>query len=202
MPGSIETRAFIRRFAELIDAHAAELTELDAAIGDADHGINMRRGTQAALEKVETMEGAAPGELLKAAAMTLISKVGGASGPLYGTAFLRASAAVGAKASLDGNDVAALFAAMRDGLCERGKAHAGEKTMIDAFEPAVAALQRGESLQRAYEAARAGSDATIPMLAQKGRASYLGERSIGHRDPGSASTVLLFEAAAETLHDG
>jgi len=199
---STQIRDFVARFAALIDAHAVELTELDSAIGDADHGTNMQRGAQAALERVEAMEGATPAELLKAVAMALISKVGGASGPLYGTAFLRAAAAADGKATLGDGDLAAVFAAMLTGLQERGHAIAGEKTMIDAFEPAVHALQGGKSLREAYDAARAGSDATIPMLAKKGRASYLGERSRGHRDPGSASTVLLFQAAAEHLADG
>jgi phosphoenolpyruvate---glycerone phosphotransferase subunit DhaL len=202
VPGSNGIRAFVRRFAALVDEHAVELTELDSAIGDADHGTNMRRGAHAALEKVDSMDGASPAEILKAVAMALISKVGGASGPLYGTAFLRASAAIDGRSNLDATDVQTLFAAMLGGLRERGKASAGEKTMIDAFEPAVAALERGESLEQAYAAAKTGSDATIPLLAKKGRASYLGDRSRGHRDPGSASTVLLFQAAAETLADG
>jgi phosphoenolpyruvate---glycerone phosphotransferase subunit DhaL len=207
---SEQTKRFIRRFAALIDEHAAELTELDSAIGDADHGINMRRGTQAALERIETLDGAAPADVLKATAMALISKVGGASGPLYGTAFLRAADAAAGKEKLEPRDVAAVFAAMLAGVRDRGHANVGEKTMVDALEPATQtlgeAVDRGDSLlaalQAAHAAAQVGSDSTIPMIAQKGRASYLGERSRGHRDPGSASTVLLFEAAAQSLADG
>jgi phosphoenolpyruvate---glycerone phosphotransferase subunit DhaL len=210
MVSSEQIKRFVRRFAALIDEHAAELTELDSAIGDADHGINMRRGTQAALERIETLDGAMPADALKATAMALISKVGGASGPLYGTAFLRAADAAAGKETLDKTDVAAMFAAMLKGVRDRGHASAGEKTMIDALEPATqtlgAAVERGDpllaALQAAHTAAQAGSDATIDMIAQKGRASYLGDRSRGHRDPGSASTVLLFEAAAQSLADG
>ena len=210
VPSSEQIKRFVGRFAALIDEHASELTELDSAIGDADHGINMRRGTQAALERVETLDGAAPSDVLRAFAMALISKVGGASGPLYGTAFLRAADAAKGRDVLDKQDVAAIFAAMLAGVRERGHAATGEKTMVDALEPGSSALatavERDESLpaalQAAYAAAAAGSESTIPMIAQKGRASYLGERSRGHRDPGSASTVLLFEAAAESLTDG
>jgi phosphoenolpyruvate---glycerone phosphotransferase subunit DhaL len=210
VPGSEEIKRFIRRFAALIDEHEKELTDLDSAIGDADHGINMRRGTQAALEKIESLDGVTPSDELKAVAMALISKVGGASGPLYGTAFLRAAAATAGKETLDKRDVAAMFAAMLAGVQERGHAIVGEKTMVDALEPAsqalTAAVDRDESLlaalQAAHAAAQAGSDSTIPLIAQKGRASYLGERSRDHRDPGSASTVLLFQAAAESLADG
>lgn len=206
MVGAGEVRAFIRRFAELIAEHRDELTALDAAIGDADHGTNMDRGLQAALERLPG-DDATPADLLKAVAMAMISKVGGASGPLYGTAFLRAATAAGNKTSLEPADVAALFRAALAGIRERGKATTGEKTMVDAFEPAVAALEDklgqgaglGEALQAALEAARQGSDSTIPLVATKGRASYLGERARGHRDPGSLSTVLLFQAAAETL---
>ncbi len=199
-------RRFVERFGELVEERAAELTKLDAAIGDADHGTNMQRGMRAALERLPP-DGAAPDALLKSVATSLISKVGGASGPLYGTAFLRAASAVANKQSLEGPDVAAMFRAALDGLRERGKAVRGDKTMIDAFEPAVDALETGlrsgdsldAALGAAYAAAQAGSDATIEIVARKGRASYLGERARGHRDPGSASTVLLFGAAAETL---
>ena len=199
-------RAFIQRFAEKVAAHKDELTALDAAIGDADHGTNMDRGLQAALERLPG-EGAVPADLLKAAAMALISKVGGASGPLYGTAFLRAAGAVAGKAALAPGDVLALFQAALAGIQERGKAARGEKTMVDALAPAVDALEAalgrgaalGEALAEAARAARAGSDATIPLVATKGRASYLGERSKGHRDPGSLSATLMMEAAAETL---
>ena len=206
MTDAAAVRRFIERFAVLIDKHARELTELDAAIGDADHGINMQRGIRAVLERLPE-NGAAPDALLKSVATSLISKVGGASGPLYGTAFLRAATAVAGKAQLEPADVGAMFAAALGGVRERGKAERGDKTMVDAFEPAVTALQDGVAtgqplalaLAAAKAAAQKGSDATIDIVARKGRASYLGERARGHRDPGSASTVLLFTAAAETL---
>jgi dihydroxyacetone kinase-like protein len=200
-----DMRRFVERFAELIEQNADTLTELDAAIGDADHGINMRRGVRAVLERLG--DEPTPGAVLKTVATTLISKVGGASGPLYGTAFLRASAAAGSKESLDDADLAALFSAALEGLRQRGGAQAEDKTMIDAFAPAVGAFEtalaqghpRKDALQAARSAAYAGSDATIDLVARKGRASYLGERSRGHRDPGSFSTALLFDAAASTL---
>jgi phosphoenolpyruvate---glycerone phosphotransferase subunit DhaL len=206
MPDAASMRRFIERFAALIDQNAPELTELDAAIGDADHGINMQRGMRAVLERLPA-EPAAPDVLLKSVATSLISKVGGASGPLYGTAFLRASTAVAGRAELEAPDVSALFRAALAGVIERGKAVRGDKTMVDAFEPAVDVLQRAldegksiaEALVAAKTAAQAGSDATVDLVARKGRASYLGERARGHRDPGSASTALLFTAAADTL---
>lgn len=193
---------FITRYSELIQAHEQELTELDAAIGDADHGANMVRGMKAALEQLPP-DGAPPAEVLKAVAMALISKVGGATGPLYGTAFLRASTAVSQASELNPESVAQMLEAALSGIKERGKAVLEDKTMVDAFEPAVKALKSAltdgkplaEALALAHTAALSGSAATIPMLAKKGRASYLGERSRGHRDPGSLSTALLFEAA-------
>ena len=205
---AVDTRRFVERFAELIEQNADTLTELDAAIGDADHGINMRRGVRAVGERLAE-EQTTPGAVLKTVATTLISKVGGASGPLYGTAFLRAAAAAGTKESLEDADLVALFAAALEGVRQRGGAQPGDKTMVDAFEPAVEALEtalaqgqgRGAALEAAREAAHAGSDATIDLVARKGRASYLGERARGHRDPGSLSTALLFDAAAETLSD-
>jgi len=204
---AVDTRRFVERFAELIEQNADTLTELDAAIGDADHGINMRRGVRAVGERLG--EEPTPGAVLKNVATTLISKVGGASGPLYGTAFLRAAAAAGTKESLDDADLLALFAAALEGVRQRGGAQPGDKTMVDAFEPAVEALEaalaqgqgRRAALEAARDAAHAGSDATIDLVARKGRASYLGERARGHRDPGSLSTALLFDAAAETLSE-
>jgi phosphoenolpyruvate---glycerone phosphotransferase subunit DhaL len=194
-------RRFVERYATLIDERKDELTELDAAIGDADHGINMQRGMQAARERLPA--DGSPEAVLKAVATALISKVGGASGPLYGTAFLRAGSAVAGKTTLGPDDVAAFFRAALEGIVARGHAELGDKTMVDSFAPAVdalaASLQDGTSLSlalaRAHEAAAGGSDATIPLVARKGRASYLGERARGHRDPGSLSTTLLFEAA-------
>ncbi len=206
MTNAARLGSFVLAYADLIRQHRDELTELDAAIGDADHGINMERGMTAVAERLPGDE-STPEALLKAVAMSLISKVGGASGPLYGTAFLRASAAVTGKPELTPPDVAMLFRAALGGIRERGKAELGDKTMVDAFEPAVVALESavagGRDLHAAFAdalaAARAGSDATIPLVARKGRASYLGERAQGHRDPGSLSTALLFEAAAITI---
>jgi dihydroxyacetone kinase-like protein len=206
MPDADSVRRFIEEFASLIDQHALELTELDAAIGDADHGINLQRGMRAVVERLPA-DGAAPDVLLKSVGTSLISKVGGASGPLYGTAFLRASKAVAGKAELEPADVGALFRAALQGVVDLGKAARNDKTMVDAFEPAVDALQGSieqgnsiaDALAAAKSAAQAGSDATIDLIARKGRASYLGERARGHRDPGSASTALLFAAAADTL---
>ncbi|MDI3269708.1 MAG: dihydroxyacetone kinase subunit DhaL, partial [Bacillota bacterium] len=174
---------------------------LDAAIGDADHGTNMDRGMRAALEKLPA--DGTPGDYLKAVAMALISHVGGAAGPLYGTAFLRASQSLGGAEEVTPQAMAQAFAAALTGIQDRGKAVLGDKTMVDAFQPAVVAMEKAlqegkswpEALQAAHEAAKRGSDETIPLVARKGRASYLGERSAGHRDPGSLSTALLFEAA-------
>ncbi|WP_029151113.1 dihydroxyacetone kinase subunit DhaL [Microbacterium indicum] len=184
---------WIRGFAAAVAEHADELTALDSAIGDADHGTNLVRGTTAALERIEGASG--PRALLKAVGMTFISKVGGASGSLYGSFFLEA-----AKASPEEGELSDVAAALRAGLASivaRGHAEAGDKTMIDALEPAVAALEGGASLADAASAAEAGRDATEPLVARKGRASYLGERSAGHVDPGAASAALLVRALAE-----
>ncbi|GAA5050870.1 dihydroxyacetone kinase subunit DhaL [Nocardia callitridis] len=198
----IDPNEWVRAFAELIEQHTDELTALDAAIGDADHGSNLRRGTSAV---VETLADAAPGsaaEQLKQVGMTLIRTVGGASGPLYGSFFLGCATALGDK-KLDTTDFAAAFRGGLDKVVARGKAELGDKTMFDALAPAADELDRrlaaGDSLAAALDAATTaaedGSDATIPMLARKGRASYLGERSVGHRDPGAASAALLVLAA-------
>ncbi|PTQ57326.1 MAG: Phosphoenolpyruvate-dihydroxyacetone phosphotransferase [Candidatus Carbobacillus altaicus] len=207
-------KAWLRRYAELIHVHKDELTALDATIGDADHGTNMDRGMQAVLhilgDEEDANENIRPAELLKQVAMVLISKVGGASGPLYGTAFLRMAQAVGEKEQLNEEDIAQMFAAGLNGMKERGKADLGDKTMVDAYARAVSALSSSlaegfplkESLAQAISAAKEGSDQTIPLIARKGRASYLGERSRGHRDPGSLSTVYLFEAALVFAGEG
>ncbi|PPG54931.1 dihydroxyacetone kinase subunit L [Rathayibacter sp. AY1E9] len=198
--------AWIRRAAESIAEHRVELITLDRAIGDGDHGENMDRGFQAVVAKLDAApEQGVPADVLKLVATTLISTVGGASGPLFGTAFLKASAAVAGEVALEGADVAALLAAARDGIVLRGKAEVGDKTMVDAWTPAVdaaaAAAEEGAApadvLAAAAEAAQSGAESTDPLVARKGRASYLGERAIGHRDPGSVSTVLLLRAAAE-----
>jgi dihydroxyacetone kinase-like protein len=185
----------------------AELTELDSAIGDADHGINMARGMGAVIDKLDGEQPARVNDLFKTVAMTLVMSVGGASGPLYGTFFLRFGGAVGSVAELDTAALATGLHAGRAGIVERGKAELGDKTMIDALSPALDAMEtvikNGGDLAAAVTAARdaaaAGRDATLPMVARKGRASYLGERSAGHMDPGAASMSLLFDALAAEL---
>ncbi len=182
------------------------LTELDAAIGDADHGSNLARGFAAVVDAVGDGQGTDPAALLKTVGMTLVSKVGGASGPLYGTLFLRMAGPAGA-GPLDAAGFAAALRAGVRGVEERGKAARGDKTMLDALLPACDALEAalaggadlGVGLRVAAGAARAGRDATAPMVARKGRASYLGERSAGHVDPGATSSALLVEAAAIAL---
>ncbi len=202
--------AWIRLAAETVSAHTDELTALDAAIGDADHGANMRRGMDAAASAVDDLEagGAAPAPdvVLKKVAMTLISTIGGASGPLYGTFFLRASTACAGVEALDTPTLATAVEAGVAGIAQRGRSVAGEKTMLDAWYPALAALQSGGSLVDAVGAgareAAAGRDATKDLVATKGRASYLGERSVGHIDPGAASTALLLEALDAVVRGG
>ena len=198
--------AWARRWIELAAADVAEqrdyLVDLDRAIGDGDHGENMDRGFKAALEALGQAEPASVAEVLKTVAKTLMSTVGGAAGPLYGTAFLRASKAAG-DGDLDGAGVAAVIAGALDGIQARGKATTGEKTMVDAWTPALeaarAAAESGSDpaavLEAAATAAEAGAAATEPLRATKGRASYLGERSIGHLDPGAVSTSLILRAA-------
>lgn len=194
---------WLRRSGAVLAENRMALIELDRAIGDADHGENMDRGFTAALAKLGEQPPATPGAALKSVAMSLMSKVGGAAGPLYGTAFLRAATALGDAEELDSEALVAALAAARDGIVARGKAEPGDKTMIDAWTPAVDAAQAavGESpaelLDRAAKAAEEGAAATEPLVARKGRASYLGERSAGHRDPGSQSTALLLRAAAD-----
>ena len=188
--------AWIREFARLIAANKDELTALDSAIGDGDHGTNMDRGLTAVVSMLDAEPQATPSALFKKVGMTLISKVGGASGPLYGTAFLRMAAAAG-----DEVDLAKVLRAALDGVIARGKAEPGDKTMVDALAPAVDALEAGAGLAAAADASAKGRDATIPLVARKGRASYLGERSAGHADPGATSVTLLLTAAASTLGD-
>ena len=199
--------AWARRWIELAAADVAEqrdyLVDLDRAIGDGDHGENMDRGFKAALEALGQAQPGSVAEVLKTVAKTLMSTVGGAAGPLYGTAFLRASKAAG-DGNLDGAGVAAVIAGALDGIQARGKATTGEKTMVDAWTPALeaarAAAESGSDpaavLEAAATAAEAGAAATEPLRATKGRASYLGERSIGHLDPGAVSTSLILRAAA------
>ena len=198
--------AWAVRWIELAAADIAEqrdyLVDLDRAIGDGDHGENMDRGFKAAVEALEQAQPGSVAEVLKTVAKTLMSTVGGAAGPLYGTAFLRASKAAG-DGNLDGAGVAAVIAGALDGIQARGKATTGEKTMVDAWTPALeaarAAAESGSDpaavLEAAATAAEAGAAATEPLRATKGRASYLGERSIGHLDPGAVSTSLILRAA-------
>lgn len=199
--------AWIRLGAEVMSEHRLELIILDRDIGDGDHGENMDRGFQAAIARLDDLPAEAnPGDVFKLVATTLISTVGGAAGPLYGTAFLKAAVAIAGATELDGAAVVALLTAARDGIVLRGKAESGDKTMVDAWTPAVdaaaAAQARGADvpsiLTAAADAAEAGAVATEPLVARKGRASYLGERSAGHRDPGAQSSALLLRAAADT----
>jgi dihydroxyacetone kinase-like protein len=199
---------WVRGFAALIGDNKEQLTRLDAAIGDADHGTNMDRGMTAV---IAALDGGEPptsaAALFKQVGMTLVSTVGGASGPLFGTFFIRLSATSGDVAELDPKAFAAALRAGLEGVVARGKAEAGDKTMYDALAPAVDALDGALAagsdlplaLATATAAAEAGRDATTPMLARKGRASYLGERSVGHQDPGATSIALLLRAAKNAL---
>jgi phosphoenolpyruvate---glycerone phosphotransferase subunit DhaL len=183
------------------------LTQLDAAIGDADHGTNMDRGFTALLEKLDGLDSTPPGKLLTTAGSTLVSTVGGASGPLWGTALRRAGRSLGAGEEFDAEQLAAALEAALDGVIELGAAQEGDKTMVDALGPAVRALRAGldsgssvaEALTAARVAAEEGTKATVPLQAQKGRASYLGERSIGHQDPGATSTTLILAALEQSV---
>ena len=201
---------WIRRFASEVEANKEYLTQLDAAIGDADHGINMSRGMSAVVAKVDEQSGDQDvGALLKTVGMTLVSTVGGAGGPLYGTLFLRMGTAVTGKSELSPDDWAAALEAGVAGVQDRGKAEPGDKTMIDALIPARDALKQAlgggatfaDALGQSAAAAEQGMQDTVPLVARKGRASYLGERSAGHQDPGATSSHLLLEAAAETWGD-
>ncbi|MGD8194563.1 dihydroxyacetone kinase subunit DhaL [Herbiconiux sp. P18] len=200
------TTDWIRRTADVIDEHRVELVTLDRAIGDGDHGENLDRGFIAVRAKLDDLPAdATPGDALKLVATTLISTVGGASGPLLGTAYLKGAAAVGKESELDGAAIVSFLTAARDGIVLRGKAESGDKTMIDAWTPAVEAAAAAQAegagpaeiLEAAAAAAEAGAVATEPLVARKGRASYLGERAIGHRDPGAQSSSLILRAAAD-----
>ena len=205
--------AWAQRWIELAAADIAEqrdyLVDLDRAIGDGDHGENMDRGFKAALEALGQAQPGSVAEVLKTVAKTLMSTVGGAAGPLYGTAFLRASKAAG-DGELDGAGAAAVIAGALEGIQARGKATTGEKTMVDAWTPALeaarAAAESGSGAAAVFEAAataaEVGAASTEPMRATKGRASYLGERSIGHLDPGAVSTSLILRAAARAAVEG
>ncbi|MBX9245717.1 dihydroxyacetone kinase subunit L, partial [Actinotalea ferrariae] len=197
---------WVRRTAQVVAEHRVELSELDRQIGDGDHGENLNRGFAAVVDRLDALEAppAQVGDVLKLVATTLMSTVGGAAGPLYGTAYLRAAKVTGLEA-LDSAAVVAMVEAGLEGIVARGKATTGEKTMVDAWSPAAAAAQSAAAegadpaavLEAAARAAEEGAVATDPLVATKGRASYLGERSAGHRDPGAASSALLLRAAAE-----
>jgi len=199
--------AWLSRFRDLVNENQSYLTELDSAIGDADHGSNMVRGMKAVGEKVGAVPATAVDELLKSVGMTLVTSVGGASGPLYGTLFLRMGVSAGPVTELDGVALGAALRAGLDGVVARGKAEAGDKTMFDAIDPALdawdTAVAGGKDIaaaaSAAFSAAENGRDATEPLVARKGRASYLGERSAGHIDPGATSSTLLFQALAEAV---
>lgn len=202
------------KLTEIIKAIAAKmqeekdyLTELDNVIGDGDHGINLARGFTEVLKKIEVIPSADAGALLKNVGMTLVSTVGGASGPLYGTAFMKAAAIVSGKAEVDGNDFLTMLDVAIKGIQARGKAVEGEKTMLDAIIPAYNAIKEDfeangdmkAALDKGIEAAWKGVEYTKTIIATKGRASYLGERSIGHQDPGATSITMLLEVVRNNL---
>lgn len=197
---------WLQQLARVLQENRDYLTQLDAAIGDADHGINMDRGFKAVTEKLSTATNTDIGAILKIVGTTLVSKVGGASGPLYGTAFLRAGMATSGKQVLSEADFVSMLTAFVEGIKVRGKAQLGEKTMLDALLPALDAARKAENeglglaqlLRESSDAAKEGAQNTIPLLATKGRASYLGERSVGHQDPGATSSWLILKTLADT----
>jgi phosphoenolpyruvate---glycerone phosphotransferase subunit DhaL len=200
-----ELASAVEAYADRIHAARDELTALDSAIGDADHGINMDRGLSAVRELLPELREGTAGDLFKQAGRKLISTVGGASGPLYGTFFLRLGTALGDVSEIEPTDLARGLRAGLDGIAALGKAAADDKTMVDAMTPAVEALETGAgtdlaaSLAAAADAAAAGRDRVTPLVARKGRASYLGERSAGHQDPGATSATIFFQTLRDTL---
>ena len=208
MGSTQDTINVVREMAAAMEEQRRYLTKLDSEIGDGDHGTNMHRGFQAALERLGGGDPASPADALKAVSMALISKVGGAAGPLYGTAFLRASTALQEKDEVSAEDAAEALEAALGGIRQRGKAEVGDKTIVDALEPAAEAAKEAASsadssvaevFRAAAQAAEEGSESTIPLTARRGRASYLGPRAAGHEDPGARSTYLLLDAAARAL---
>lgn len=201
-----DTVQWLQQLAQVLHENREYLTQLDSPIGDADHGINMDRGFKAVMDKLPTVANMDIGSILKTVGTTLVSTVGGASGPLYGTAFLRAGMATAGKYELYEADYTSMLEAALEGIRARGKAQPGEKTIVDALTPALAAAREAQAqgldishiTRSASDAAEAGMKATIPMLATKGRASYLGERSIGHQDPGATSSWLMLKTLADT----
>ena len=207
MDATQATSDVVREMAAAMEENRRYLTKLDSEIGDGDHGNNMNRGFKAALERLEAANPSTPADVLKAVSMALISKVGGAAGPLYGTAFLKASTALSGKEDLSPEEVAEAIEAALAGVKQRGKAEEGDKTMVDALTPAAQAAKKaassgegvGEVFRAAADAANEGAEATVPLTARRGRASYLGARAEGHMDPGARSTYLLLDAAARYL---
>ena len=201
-----DTLRWLKQLANVLHENRDYLTQFDSPIGDADHGTNMDRGFKAVADKLPGMANMDIGSMLKTVGTTLVSTVGGASGPLYGTAFLRAGMATSGKHELYESDMVSMLEAASEGIKVRGKAHLGEKTIVDALTPALAAAKEAEVqnsslsqlLRRTSNAAEGGMKSTIPMLATKGRASYLGERSIGHQDPGATSSWLILKTLADT----
>ena len=203
-----QARAWVRASAAVIEAQAPYLTRLDSAIGDGDHGTNMQRGFRAALQRLDGLDATDLGSVFRAVSMALIGKVGGASGPLYGSFYLAAGKELGDEPEVDDERLAAALRAGYEGVVARGHAEPGDKTMLDAWHPALDALDRalgdgkglGAALDEAAAAAEAGMEATVPLVARKGRASYLGERSRGHQDPGATSTWMLVRALADVVN--
>ncbi len=201
---------WLQRFGNKIEQNKDYLTELDAAIGDADHGINMERGFRKLLVQLPSLSYKDDiGSILKAVSMTLISSIGGASGPLYGTFFLRASAVVADKQELDERDMLEMLKAGLDGVAERGKTQLGDKTMLDVLHPAVTAFEKAvndrkamlEAMEYALLSAEQGMKNTASMQAKKGRASYLGDRSLGHQDPGATSTYIMLKCLYDSMKE-
>jgi phosphoenolpyruvate---glycerone phosphotransferase subunit DhaL len=206
---STEVRDWIQAYAAEVAEHRAELVKLDTAIGDGDHGTNMDRGMRKAVEKLDDVEGEDIGALLKAVGMALVSSVGGAAGPLYGTLFLQMGTAAAGRNEVDLAGWTEMLEAGVTGVQARGKAEPGDKTMLDALIPALDALRSAaddgaelhDALRRSADAAAEGMRATTPLEARKGRASYLGPRSVGHQDPGATSSQMLLEVAATTFEE-
>lgn len=198
---------WLEKTADVLKENKEYLTELDSAIGDADHGINMNRGFRKVMEKLPSVADKDIGNILKTVGMTLISSVGGASGPLYGTFYLRAGMAVAAREELDSEGLSTMLQAGMDGIVQRGRAQRNDKTMFDTWAPALEALNAAllenndvlMAMRAAVAAGEQGMKDTIPLQARKGRASYLGERSIGHQDPGATSSYLILNALLESI---
>jgi len=201
--------AWVNAVASTISENSAYLTQLDAAIGDADHGANMERGFKAVINKMPEMRDKDIGTIFKTVGMTLLSTVGGAGGPLYGTFFIQAGSKTAGKMELTLQDWADALEAALNGVIMRGKAQVGDKTMVDALTPAIESLKQAiqdkqpinQALKQSADAAQKGMEGTIPLVARKGRASYLGERSADHQDPGATSSHMMLRAAADTWKD-